>query len=158
MSRSATPPSLRRVLNELQNYPKDPSANLLQLGPPNEANSLHWEAVMRGVPGTPYEYGLWKLDVQIPDNYPNAPPAVRFVTPICHPNVNFKVRVWGGRVHGWQMMLTRCRLDRRDLPRFAQERVDADIYYFYDARRCASDADGSGAGKSAECGCCCALA
>jgi len=36
--------------------------------------------------------GLWKLDIRIPDNYPLAPPEIRFVTPICHPNVNFKVR------------------------------------------------------------------
>lgn len=35
--------------------------------------------------------GLWKLDIRIPENYPLAPPEVRFVTPICHPNVHFKV-------------------------------------------------------------------
>jgi len=35
--------------------------------------------------------GLWKLDIKIPETYPLAPPAVRFVTPVCHPNVNFKV-------------------------------------------------------------------
>lgn len=35
--------------------------------------------------------GRWKLDIKIPETYPLAPPAVRFVTPVCHPNVNFKV-------------------------------------------------------------------
>lgn len=34
--------------------------------------------------------GLWQLDIQIPDAYPNSPPSIRFVTPICHPNVHFK--------------------------------------------------------------------
>lgn len=34
--------------------------------------------------------GLWQLDIRIPDAYPNSPPAIRFVTPICHPNVHFK--------------------------------------------------------------------
>lgn len=33
---------------------------------------------------------MWKLDIQIPNAYPNAPPTIRFVTPICHPNVHFK--------------------------------------------------------------------
>jgi peroxin-4 len=93
MSRSSTPPSVRRVLNELQNYPKDPNPVLLQLGPINEAETLHWESVMRGEKGTAYEHGQWKLDIKIPDNYPNAPPLIRFVTPICHPNVNFKVHI-----------------------------------------------------------------
>lgn len=47
---------------------------------------------MRGVEGTAYEGGRWLLDIKIPDNYPNAPPVVRFVTRICHPNVAFEVR------------------------------------------------------------------
>ena len=53
-----------------------------------------------GLYGTDRDYtdlgklgGLWKLDIRIPDNYPLAPPEVRFVTPICHPNVHFKVRL-----------------------------------------------------------------
>ena len=34
--------------------------------------------------------GLWQLDIRIPEAYPNAPPSIRFVTPICHANVHFK--------------------------------------------------------------------
>ncbi|KAF1827529.1 UBC-like protein [Dissoconium aciculare CBS 342.82] len=34
--------------------------------------------------------GRWDISISIPDAYPNAPPEVRFKTPICHPNVNFK--------------------------------------------------------------------
>ena len=34
--------------------------------------------------------GLWKLNIIIPDAYPNKPPTITFVTPICHPNVHFK--------------------------------------------------------------------
>lgn len=36
--------------------------------------------------------GCWKLDIVIPEQYPMVPPTVKFITPICHPNVNFKVR------------------------------------------------------------------
>jgi peroxin-4 len=34
--------------------------------------------------------GRWRLDIAVPPSYPNAPPTIRFQTPICHPNVNFK--------------------------------------------------------------------
>ena len=34
--------------------------------------------------------GTWTLHITTPSTYPNSPPEVRFVTPICHPNVNFK--------------------------------------------------------------------
>ena len=92
MSRSSTPPSIKRLLNELSSYPKEPNPALASLGLASESETLHWEAVMLGVPGTAYEKGCWKLDVRVPESYPLAPPEVRFVTPVCHPNVNFKVR------------------------------------------------------------------
>jgi len=77
-------------MNELGNYRKEPNPALLQLGPVDESEIRHWEAVMNGVPGSAYEKGQWKLDIQIPETYPNQPPKVSFVTPICHPNVHFK--------------------------------------------------------------------
>ncbi|MCJ1374421.1 hypothetical protein MMC20_005653 [Loxospora ochrophaea] len=89
-SRSPTPPSTKRLLHELASYPHDPNPTLLHLGPVNESEILHWEAVMKGVDGTAYEHGLWKLSIHIPENYPLAPPAIRFLTPVCHPNIHFK--------------------------------------------------------------------
>jgi peroxin-4 len=90
-TRTGTPPANKRLLKELQAHAKEPNANLSQLGPVSDAQFLHWEAVMIGPKGGAYEYGVWKLDIQIPDKFPNAPPTIRFVTNICHPNVNFKV-------------------------------------------------------------------
>jgi peroxin-4 len=34
--------------------------------------------------------GYWDLSLTLPPNYPNSPPSVHFITPCCHPNVNFK--------------------------------------------------------------------
>lgn len=34
--------------------------------------------------------GQFNLSISIPPNYPSAPPDIRFQTPCCHPNVNFK--------------------------------------------------------------------
>ncbi|KAF1957814.1 ubiquitin-conjugating enzyme [Byssothecium circinans] len=87
-SRNASP--TKRLLTELQTYQSDPNEALLELGPVDDDELLHWRAVMKGVVGTAYEGGLWELSIHIPSTYPLAPPTIRFVTPICHPNVDFK--------------------------------------------------------------------
>ncbi|KAF2646187.1 ubiquitin-conjugating enzyme E2 [Massarina eburnea CBS 473.64] len=87
-SRNVTP--TKRLLTELQTYQSDPNEALLELGPVDDDVLLHWRAVMKGVIGTAYEGGLWELSIRIPTTYPLAPPTIRFVTPICHPNVDFK--------------------------------------------------------------------
>jgi len=51
------------------------------------------EAVVQGPEDTPYAGGHFKMHVSIPANYPFAPPKVRFVTPIYHPNIDT-----GGRI------------------------------------------------------------
>ncbi|OJD30600.1 ubiquitin-conjugating enzyme [Diplodia corticola] len=86
--RGQTP--VKRLLVELQSYQSDPNDALQRLGPVNDDELTHWQAVMKGVPGTPYENGRWLLDIRIPQTYPLAAPEVKFVTPICHPNVHFK--------------------------------------------------------------------
>lgn len=50
-SRSTT----TRLLKELQDYTSNPNEALLHLGPINDEDLLHWEAVLKGVNGTPYE-------------------------------------------------------------------------------------------------------
>jgi hypothetical protein len=45
----------KRLLTELQNYQSDPNEALDRLGPVNDDELTHWNAVMRGVPGTAYE-------------------------------------------------------------------------------------------------------
>lgn len=48
---------------------------------------------MQGPKDTPYEGGVFELMINVPEQYPLAPPNVRFRTRIFHPNVHFKVRV-----------------------------------------------------------------
>ncbi|CAL5866411.1 uncharacterized protein PFLUO_LOCUS619 [Penicillium psychrofluorescens] len=90
MSSSAPSSSTtQRLLRELKDYTKSPNEALLHLGPVDEENLLNWEAVLKGVAGTPYEGGLWHLRIAIPSNYPLAPPTIHFATRISHPNISF---------------------------------------------------------------------
>ncbi|PYH89497.1 UBC-like protein [Aspergillus ellipticus CBS 707.79] len=85
----ASSSTTHRLLRELKDYTNSPNEALLHLGPVDEDDLLHWEAVLKGVKGTPYEGGLWSLRIQIPPTYPLSPPKITFQTRICHPNISF---------------------------------------------------------------------
>lgn len=51
----ASSQTTHRLLRELKDYTNSPNEALLHLGPVDEDDLLHWEAVLKGVPGTPYE-------------------------------------------------------------------------------------------------------
>jgi len=53
----------------------------------------HLEAQIVGGEDTPYNGGIFTLDIHLPDRYPFEPPKINFVTPIYHPNVDT-----GGRI------------------------------------------------------------
>ena len=44
--------------------------------------------VIRGPIGTPYEKGIFQLNITIPNEYPYEPPKVKFITRIWHPNIS----------------------------------------------------------------------
>ena len=46
---------------------------------------------VQGPGKTPYEGGVFVLDIKVPDQYPLVPPIVFFRTKMFHPNVHFKV-------------------------------------------------------------------
>ena len=46
-----------------------------------------------GVPGTPFEEGVFEVDVAVGERYPFEPPSVRFLTPVYHPNIDKEGRI-----------------------------------------------------------------
>ncbi|XP_002717641.1 ubiquitin-conjugating enzyme E2 T [Oryctolagus cuniculus] len=50
-------------------------------------------AQILGGSNTPYEKGVFKLEVIIPERYPFEPPQIRFLTPIYHPNIDSAGRI-----------------------------------------------------------------
>ena len=55
---------------------------------PSEDNLMDWRAWVRGPEGTPFERGVFELEIKACGQYPLAPPTVRMVTPIFHPNIH----------------------------------------------------------------------
>ncbi|XP_006159202.1 ubiquitin-conjugating enzyme E2 T [Tupaia chinensis] len=50
-------------------------------------------AQILGGTNTPYEKGVFKLEVIVPERYPFEPPQIRFLTPIYHPNIDSAGRI-----------------------------------------------------------------
>jgi ubiquitin-conjugating enzyme E2 D len=77
---------IKRLKKEFEELEKDPPHNC-SAGPKND-NLYEWEATIIGPEKTPYENGIFKLLINIPDKYPISPPKITFITRIYHPNIN----------------------------------------------------------------------
>lgn len=77
---------MNRLHKESKEIQNDPPHNI-SAGPKND-NLFEWEAVLIGPEDTPYNGGVFILDIFIPSDYPIKPPNVIFRTKIYHPNIN----------------------------------------------------------------------
>jgi ubiquitin-conjugating enzyme E2 D/E len=79
--------ALRRLQKEYRDISKEPNESI-SAAPLNEADMFTWGGTVRGPQGTPYEGGLFHLNIHFPTDYPFKPPKVTFITKVYHPNVN----------------------------------------------------------------------
>jgi len=99
----------KRLIKELDAYSRDGSSAISLLEAVDDEDLFHLTAILRGPEETAYEGnkqfklrnaqqmltnsiagGRFRLSISVPQNYPASPPDIRFQTPCCHPNVNFK--------------------------------------------------------------------
>jgi len=76
----------RRIIKETQRLQEEPAPGISAT--PHEENMRYFNVVITGPSGSPYEGGIFKLELFLTDDYPMFPPKVRFLTKIYHPNID----------------------------------------------------------------------
>lgn len=85
--------AMRRVMTDLKNISRGASAPGISAWPQSEQSYEVIDAEICGAPDTPYEKGVFRLEINIPAEYPLKPPRVRFITKIYHPNIDSEGRI-----------------------------------------------------------------
>ncbi|KEY63966.1 hypothetical protein S7711_08691 [Stachybotrys chartarum IBT 7711] len=75
----------RRLLQEYRALTNNPPEGITA-GPISEDDMLHWECLIQGPEGTPFEGGVFPAELKFPKDYPLAPPSMRFLADVWHPN------------------------------------------------------------------------
>lgn len=83
--------AMSRMAKELERLKRDPPHGVTCWA--KEGCLNHLEANLIGSEDTPYQGGLFKVDIKIPNRYPFEPPHLQFVTKIYHPNIDDAGRI-----------------------------------------------------------------
>lgn len=78
--------AVNRLKKESEDILKNPPGNCNAY--PNKENIYSWTAQIYGPGDTPYEGGVFKLNIIYPKDYPFKPPKINFITKVYHPNID----------------------------------------------------------------------
>lgn len=76
-----------RINKELQECKRDSSRSGVDVEY-EPSNLRHLTGILKGPDDSPYSGGIFRVDINIPTDYPFAPPKMKFVTKVWHPNIS----------------------------------------------------------------------
>ncbi|KAK0120351.1 hypothetical protein ONS95_011754 [Cadophora gregata] len=112
----------RRLLQEYRALTNNPPEGITA-GPVSEDDLLYWEALIQGPEGTPFEGGVFPAELKFPKDYPLAPPSMRFLGEVWHPNGALRVSCY--RIHSNSILLPRLPPTMKK-----EKRYILTLYYF----------------------------
>ncbi|XBW36211.1 hypothetical protein QEN19_001791 [Hanseniaspora menglaensis] len=77
----------KRIIKETKNLILDPVPGM-KTDIPDEDNLRYLSVEMEGPGNSPYQGGVFNLELYLPEDYPMEPPKIRFLTPVYHPNID----------------------------------------------------------------------
>ncbi|KUL91893.1 hypothetical protein ZTR_01269 [Talaromyces verruculosus] len=76
----------KRIIKETERLMAEPVPGINAV--PHEDNLRYFDVTIHGPAQSPYEGGIFRLELFLPDDYPMTPPKIRFLTKIYHPNID----------------------------------------------------------------------
>ena len=81
----------QRIIKETKKLESDPIVGIYAIPVPE--NPRYFNVSISGPKDSPYDGGLFKLQLYLPEEYPMVPPKCLFMTKIYHPNIDFLGRI-----------------------------------------------------------------
>lgn len=81
--------AIKRLMKEMETMENIKDGNI-SAAPVDPSNMYRWEGIIIGPKDTPYEGGVFRLDITFPPDYPFKAPRIEFMTKIFHCNVHGK--------------------------------------------------------------------
>ena len=79
---------IKKELKDIQSSESKTSSSNITAELVSSNDFTHWKGTITGPKDTPYETGIFTIDIKIPNDYPFQPPKMKFITKIWHPNIS----------------------------------------------------------------------